>query len=354
MRQYMRVLLGLCLGGALAFAADVAWRPAPVAHAAEVSKNPAHAAGAPSACKDEDGDGYGLGCALGPDCNDWDGAIHPGQRERCNFRDDDCDGAVDDAPECRAPAPDESRVRVPTGAFLMGSLPGEGAADERPRHTVAVGSFELDRHEVTVRRYRVCEQAGACTPPALRSSHRRERYYDEPRYLDYPVIFVGWHQAAAFCRWAGGRLPTEAQWEKAARGPAPSVAAFPWGSEPADCSRANMGGPGSCVGDTDLVGRRPLGASAYGALDLAGNVWEWVADWYDPGYYERSPAADPRGPGAGRLKVMRGGCWQSGADTLRVSCRKAELPTAWGYNVGFRCAYPLSIPPKGGIGGGRS
>jgi len=230
-------------------------------------------------------------------------------------------------------------VRVPGGEFLMGSAPGEGAADERPEHRVTVASFFVDRYEVTNQRYQACVQAGRCTAPTLLSSHRRAEYFGDPRFADYPVIFVEWKQAAAFCAFAGGRLPTEAEWEKAARGPAPSLRRFPWGDATPDCSRANLGGAGSCVGDTDRVGRRLAGASPYGAMDMAGNVWEWVADWYDPRFYDRSPKADPRGPASGRLKVMRGGCWLSGADSLRVSCRKAELPASWAYNVGFRCAY---------------
>ena len=126
----------------------------------------------------------------------------------------------------------------------------------------------------------------------------------------------------------------------AARGPEPSVRTFPWGNEPADCTRANMGGSGSCVGDTDRVGRRLDGQSLFGVLDMAGNVWEWVADWYDAGWYEKSPRDNPKGPATGTLKVMRGGCWVSTGDSLRVSCRKAELAASWAYNVGFRCAYP--------------
>lgn len=229
-------------------------------------------------------------------------------------------------------------VAVPAGPFVMGSE--RGAADERPVHAVEVARFRLDRHEVTNARYRACVERGPCTRPALSTSHQRARYFDDPAFGDHPVIFVSWAQADRFCRFAGGRLPTEAEWEKSARGAAPDRREFPWGDEPPDCLRANMGGVDGCVGDTDRVGQRPAGASPFGALDMAGNVWEWVADWYAAGYYGASPARDPRGPGSGTLKVMRGGCWESGASSLRVSCRRAELPAAWADNVGFRCAYP--------------
>lgn len=228
-------------------------------------------------------------------------------------------------------------VPVPAGPFIMGS--DLGAADERPVHAVDVARFRLDRHEVTNARYRRCVEAGTCTRPALPGSHRRARYFDDPAFDDHPVIFVSWAQADTFCRFVGGRLPTEAEWEKSARGAAPDRREYPWGDAPPDCTLANLGGVAGCVGDTDRVGRRPAGASPFGALDLAGNVWEWVADWYAPDYYRVSPASDPRGPAAGSLKVLRGGCWESGASSLRVSCRKAELPAAWADNVGFRCAY---------------
>jgi eukaryotic-like serine/threonine-protein kinase len=292
-------------------------------------------------CHDEDGDGYGLGCTAGPDCNDHDATIHPGAVELCNYRDDDCNGLVDDSPACKAPPVDRSRVSVPAGRFEMGSEPGEGHADEQPRHKVKLPAYRLDRNEVTNREYEACVKAGRCAPPALLSSHRRPEYFGDPRFADYPVIFVDWNQAAAFCKFAGGRLPTEAEWEMAARGQGPaSQRTYPWGNERPDCARANMGGDGSCVGDTDRVGRRELGKSPFGANDMAGNVWEWTSDWYDKSYYSKSPSTNPTGPQTGRLKVMRGGCWVSGADSLRVSCRKAELPSSWAYNVGFRCVYP--------------
>jgi formylglycine-generating enzyme len=295
-------------------------------------------AAAVSSCKDADGDGYGIGCAAGNDCNDQDRAVHPGQAEQCNLRDDDCDGLIDNNPTCVAPPLDDSKVRVAAGAFLMGSV--KGADDEKPEHRVSLQGYSMDRYEVTNRRFKKCVDAGQCQAPVLSSSGQRKEYFGTEPFADYPVVFVDWSQADAFCKVDGGRLPTEAEWEKVARGPEPSRREFPWGNEAPDCKRANLGGPGSCVGDTDRVGRRPDGKSLLGAMDMAGNVWEWTSDWYSPTYYQASPSANPQGPASGHLKVMRGGCWQSSASSLRVSCRKAELPSTWAPNVGFRCVYP--------------
>jgi formylglycine-generating enzyme required for sulfatase activity len=293
---------------------------------------------AASGCTDLDGDGYGIGCAAGNDCNDRDPAIHPGAVETCNFKDDNCNGLVDEAPGCVAPALDASPVRVPAGSFLMGSE--TGAADEKPVHRVTGSAFVLDRYEVTNARYQACVRAGACAAPSLSSSNTRAHYFDDPTFADYPVIFVSWKQAQAFCAFVGGRLPTEAEWERAAAG-SETPRTYPWGESPPDCSKANFAG---CVGDTDRVGRRPAGQSPYGAFDMAGNVWEWTADWYDAAYYRTSPVQDPTGPAQGSLKVMRGGCWVSGESTLRTSCRKPSLPASWAPNVGFRCAYAEVLP----------
>ncbi|HEY3446389.1 MAG TPA: SUMF1/EgtB/PvdO family nonheme iron enzyme [Myxococcales bacterium] len=237
------------------------------------------------------------------------------------------------------PAAPAGPVHVPAGRFAMGSE--SGAADEKPVHAVAVAAFDLDRTEVTNARYAACVAAGACRPPQLSSSNKRAHYFDDPAFADYPVVFVDHERASAFCAFAGGRLPTEAEWELAARGTRDSRT-YPWGEAKPDCARANMLG---CVGDTDRVGIRPAGASPYGLLDMAGNVWEWTADWYDARFYDKSPKADPQGPAVGHLKVARGGCWLSGGDSLRSTCRKAELPSTWAYNIGFRCAYAAS---KGG------
>jgi serine/threonine-protein kinase len=226
-----------------------------------------------------------------------------------------------------------ARVEVPAGSFLMGSE--AGAVDERPVHRVSGSAFVMDRYEVTNARYAACVQAGDCSEPALASSFTRPAYFGAADYNDYPVIHVSWGQAASFCAWAGGRLPTEAEWERAARGTADSRT-YPWGDSAPDCTKANLAG---CVGDTDRVGRRPAGQSPYGVFDMAGNVWEWTADWYEAGFYSRSPSQDPTGPDMGHLKVMRGGCWVSGGSSLRATCRKAELPSLWAPNVGFRCIY---------------
>jgi len=306
--------------------------------AAGVAAWPDAKAMAPTAagCTDSDGDGYGLGCALGKDCNDHDPAMHPGAVETCNFRDDDCNGLVDDVARCAAPDLLPGLVHVPAGSFLMGSE--QGAADERPVHRVTSSGFMMDRYEVSNGRYRACVQAVACTAPSLLSSNTRARYFEDPSFADYPVIFVSWAQAQSFCAFAGGRLPSEAEWERAAAG-SEAPRTYPWGESAPDCSKANFAG---CVGDTDRVGRRPAGQSPYGIFDMAGNVWEWTADWY--GVYGRIPVQDPTGPESGTLKVLRGGCWVSGASSLRTTCRKPELPNSWAPNVGFRCVYPEVQP----------
>jgi formylglycine-generating enzyme required for sulfatase activity len=334
MRRSLYLCIGLAGAGGLLLAVGVAGRAAVA--------RPASLQVAANGCVDEDGDGFGRGCARGPDCNDRDRRVHPETREVCDFRDNDCNGLVDDDPSCVAPPLGSPRVHVPAATFSMGS--DHGAADERPVHRVEIASFDMDRHEVTNARYARCVAAGKCQSVRLASSNLRAHYFDDSRFADYPVVFVDQGMASAFCAFEGGRLPTEAEWELAARGDRDSRT-YPWGNEPPDCSRANMGGPGGCVGDTDRVGRRAAGASPYGAMDMAGNVWEWTTDWYEAGYYQKSPARDPRGPGQGTLKVVRGGCWLSGADSLRSTCRKPELPATWAYNIGFRCVYPQA---KGG------
>jgi formylglycine-generating enzyme required for sulfatase activity len=249
-------------------------------------------------------------------------------------------------------------VHVPAGEFLMGSVDADGqaAADEVTAHTVDLDDFWIDRTEVTNAQYVQFLNAlgayrGACrgydcveTKVEDPDSHilRWEgRYVVESGFDDHPVIEVTWYGAQAYCQWAGVRLPTEAGWEKAARGVDGRL--YPWGNDPADCSKAQYG---DCGGKTVPVGTRPAGASPYGALDMAGNVWEWVADWYDPGYYDRSPARNPQGASSGEYKAFRGGSWGYLPKFIRTTDRARNRPSYAGFNLGFRCAAPAPPPTK--------
>ena len=210
----------------------------------------------------------------------------------------------------------------------MGSNESDPNADgdEKPQHTVYLDAFWIDRTEVTNEMYRRCVQAGACTEPA------HSRRYGSVEYRKHPVMGVSWVQAVEYCTWAGRRLPTEAEWEKAARGTDGSL--YPWGSDAPDPSRLNFN---HLVEDTTQVGNYPAGASPYGALDMAGNVWEWVADGYDEDYYTKSPYENPLGGTSVNQRVLRGGSWSTQADNVRVSNRFWAFP---GRNDtdGFRCA----------------
>ena len=232
-------------------------------------------------------------------------------------------------------------VYVPAGDFEMGSM--DGRPDEQPVHTVALDAFWMDRTEVTNAQYAQCVAAGACAPPSDDRSYGRSSYYGDADFANYPVVYVDWFQATAYCMWAGGQLPSEAQWEYAARGPEGYV--FPWGNAfdgahlnycddscPFDwADRAGQDGSA----DTAPVASYPAGASWCGALDMAGNVWEWVADWY--GKYPSGRQVNPTGPSSGAQRVLRGGGFDYLQAFVRAANRGLDSPSRHYYHTGFRC-----------------
>lgn len=234
-------------------------------------------------------------------------------------------------------------VEIPYGLFWMGceansTVPCE--ADEQPIHQVTLKKYWIDRKEVTNAQYRQCVDAKKCNPP------KDTGYYFDPAKADFPVIYVDWYDARAYCLWLGKRLPTEAEWEKAARGAYPDKRIFPWGNDKPTCDKANFSPSiGACVGDIIAVGSLQGGASPYGVLDMAGNVREWVCDFYDAEYYKESPEENPTGPTVGDSQgshVIRGGSWAEGTDNQALYDRAKGAYTDYFNDLGFRCA--ISFP----------
>jgi len=233
-------------------------------------------------------------------------------------------------------APDVAPMaEIPPGCFQMGDALTEGDYDELPVHRVCLEVFSIDLYEVTNGAYLRCVAEGACEAPREASSFTRSFYYDNPLYEAYPVVHVTWEDASGYCSWAGRRLPTEAEWEYAARGGL-SGRRYPWGDDAAG-SNANYWDSGDAEdNDTTAVGTYP--ANGYGLYDMAGNVYEWASDLYDPDYYSVSPAQDPLGPEAGAFRVVRGGSWTSDTRALRVANRVGYHGEYHSHSVGFRCA----------------
>jgi formylglycine-generating enzyme required for sulfatase activity len=228
-------------------------------------------------------------------------------------------------------------VYVPGGSFPMGSTEDNADAlpDELPPHRVTLDSFWIDQTEVTNAHFvQFLNEHGNSGAPGVsmiildqgyaRISQVDDWFATTEASLDLPVLMVTWHGAAAYCEWAGGRLPTEAEWEYAARGPDGNL--YPWGNTPPTCDLANYG---DCNRAAAHVGSRPAGASWCGAQDMAGNVWEWVADWFGP--YTGRPRENPTGPATGDVPVLRGGGWHSPRWELRAAYRQHEV-AATGYN----------------------
>lgn len=228
-----------------------------------------------------------------------------------------------------ASAEGESMALVPAGEFIMGSTTGE--ADEQPMHRVYLDDFLMDKHHVTVEQYaKFLDSTSRERPPDWNIMNRR---YHQKR----PVVNVDWADADAYCRWAGKRLPTEAEWEKAARGT--DGRTYPWGDEfPTRFHANSMNQDWRNHGALTPVGMFEDGKSPYGVYDMAGNVWEWVSDWYDPDYFKTGPSKNPTGPSKGIFKVVRGGSWGSDINALRSSERETHTPSYRGLGTGFRCA----------------
>ena len=228
-------------------------------------------------------------------------------------------------------------VFIPGGSYLRGrshDLPDDGLKwfptllkDERPARQILVASFYIDRHEVTNHQYAAFLASTGRDAPYYWSDGKPPRGKE-----DYPVVNVSWHEAVAYCRWSGKRLPTEAEWEHAARGVREGLR-FPWGSE--EPSRENharfdvIDGPGQ-------VSRFPV--NDFGLHDMAGNVWEWCSDWYGREYYSQAPEQNPQGPARGLYRTLRGGCWADEAKFLTCSYRSFARPVERSPTIGFRCA----------------
>ncbi|MFO7566362.1 MAG: SUMF1/EgtB/PvdO family nonheme iron enzyme [Enhygromyxa sp.] len=295
-----------------------------------------------------DGDGDG-------DSGDGDGEPGDGDGEPGDGDGDGEPGDGDGEPQCepggcpdgeycvagQCESPPEGMVAIPYGPFWMGCNEEKDPdcfPNEYPYHQVTLSAYAIDRTEVTAAAYDECVNDGECTPPHTNTPN------DNPCETSMgtePVVCVDWFQARTYCEWQGKLLPTEAQWEKAARGDDGRI--FPWGDEAPTCNHAHFQGCDSLgLRFLNPVGSLPAGASPYGALDMAGNALEWCADWYSSSYYLESPDTDPPGPANGTIRNSRGGSYGLAAVGQRVSQRFGFFevpPTSRDRYTGFRCAY---------------
>ncbi len=301
---------------------------------------------------DVDGDGHAAVITGGDDCNDGNPQAYPGHAEDCrDAADNNCDGTINEG--CGPGTGEE--VYIPEGAFTMGRNASDTLwQDQAPLHLPSLRAYYIDKYEVTVAEYRRCMMAKACTPPLSISSTSDDVWYDNQARGLSPVIWVNWYMARDYCAWVGKGLPTEAQWEKAARGAGNSTRLYPWGDpeydtsgggapvrKPISCDLANhrnLCTQELCHEDLEAVDSHATGASPFGAFNMAGNVAEWVNDWYDPMYYSTAPADNPPGPNNGSNKVFRGGSFLEVDYFLEVTSRQSTSPWSSAEFLGFRCA----------------
>ena len=238
---------------------------------------------------------------------------------------------------------------IPAGNFQMGS--DAWREDERPVHGVFLGDFYMDIYEVTNLQFAAfldevgnqIEGEGTWLDADTRDVHLNQKdgsWVPDAGYENHPVVFVTWYGAQAFCQWRGARLPTEAEWEKAARGGVEG-ADYPWGDKDPVCTAGAVNGAQapSCAKKTAPVGS--FLPNGYGLFDMAGNAWEWTADWYSKTYYGESPGENPPGPSSGGFRVLRGGSWEFNLYLIRVAAREGFVPSVTHHQIGFRCALPL-------------
>ena len=225
-------------------------------------------------------------------------------------------------------------VIIPAGTFIRGSSPENGRLDEQPKRKIHIDTFAIDKYEVSNSRYIEFLDETLHKPPF--NVYGQGLLTTEKGISDLPVVQVTWHDAVDYCFWAGKRLPTEAEWEKAARGNDNRL--YPWGNEPPTPDRAQFDGEWDGKKTLKRVDSMPKGQSSSGVFQLSGNVREWTQDWYDADYYANSPDRNPRGPNTGILKVIRGGSWRSFDSDLRVASRGKGGFALKTHGIGFRCA----------------
>lgn len=238
-------------------------------------------------------------------------------------------------------------VTIPAGKFLMGS--NSGSADERPQHMAYLDTYRIDRYEVRASEFaRFLNATSRSFVENPRCTVRKEgfKWVSLAGYDDHPANYLSWWDADAYCRWKGARLPTEAEWEKAARGT--DGRKYPWGSQELKNNKKvavyDREGRGATVADLRAVNTMEAGRSPYGLYHMAGNVWEWVADWYDGTYYSQSSLSNPNGPSDAKERVRRSGSWVNRSHHIQVTNRHRSKPDARSSSTGCRCAYDVNLP----------